>query len=243
MCGTQIPADPTIHVIPTRQVSRNIICTTLGRITSLEETVTIATTHSVKIGLSVEVSTKPLAWECRSRPWVNAKHTVLVGDACHKLISFSGIGSVHAIMDCITLMNALFDKPDGDQFTATDIPKAFRPTAPCTTSTLNELICKGTVRGMPQYLISVAVDRIFASRPIPIYLPFVPDYCPRKSDPQPLGRHDREELKLLQARQRIERLNQSKAKSSALSTTQGQGNRLSVGGILRSAPKGSCSLP
>ncbi|KAG0031488.1 hypothetical protein BGZ81_001131 [Podila clonocystis] len=182
------------------------------------------------------------------------KRTVLVGDACHKLIPFSGVGSVHAVMDCITLMNALFDMPDGDQFTATDISKAFqtyralryksasaavkgsRQTSHILsgTGTLNELIRKGTVRGMPQYLISVAADRIFASRPILTYLPFVPDYGSRKSDPQPLGRRDREELELLRARQRIERLNQLKAKTSTLSTTQDQVNRLSVRGILRS---------
>ncbi|KAG0025533.1 hypothetical protein BGZ82_009967, partial [Podila clonocystis] len=182
------------------------------------------------------------------------KRTVLVGDACHKLIPFSGVGSVHAVMDCITLMNALFDMPDGDHFTATDISKAFqtyralryksasaavkgsRQTSHILsgTGTLNELIRKGTVRGMPQYLISVAADRIFASRPILTYLPFVPDYGSRKSDPQPLGRRDREELELLRARQRSGRLNQFKAKTSTLSTTQGQGNRLSVGGILRS---------
>ncbi|KAF9320569.1 hypothetical protein BG006_002756, partial [Podila minutissima] len=179
------------------------------------------------------------------------KRTVLVGDACHKLIPFSGVGSVHAIMDCITLMNALFDMPDGDQFTATDITKAFRTyralryksaTAAVKgsrqtshilsgTGTLNELIRKGTVRGMPQYLISVAADRIFCSRPILTYLPFVPDYGTRKSDPQPLGRRDREELELLRARQRVERENQLKAKRSM--TLTNQGSRLSVGGILR----------
>ncbi|KAG0337538.1 hypothetical protein BG000_005285 [Podila horticola] len=177
------------------------------------------------------------------------KRTVLVGDACHKLIPFSGVGSVHAVMDCITLMNALFDMPDGDQFTATDISQAFqtyralryksasaavkgsRQTSHILsgTGTLNELIRRGTVRGMPQYLILVAADRIFSSRPILTYLPFVPDYGSRKSDPQPLGRRDREELELLRARQRTEREIQLKVKTS----TSTQGNRLSVGGILR----------
>lgn len=178
------------------------------------------------------------------------KRTVLVGDACHKLIPFSGVGSVHAVMDCITLMNALFDMPDGDQFTATDISQAFqtyralryksasaavkgsRQTSHILsgTGTLNELIRRGTVRGMPQYLILVAADRIFSSRPILTYLPFVPDYGSRKSDPQPLGRRDREELELLRARQRTEREIQLKVKTSTSTT---QGNRLSVGGILR----------
>ncbi|KAG0092093.1 hypothetical protein BGZ92_010846 [Podila epicladia] len=179
------------------------------------------------------------------------KRTVLVGDACHKLIPFSGVGSVHAIMDCITLMNALFDMPDGDQFTATDISKAFqtyralryksasaavkgsRQTSHILsgTGTLNELIRKGTVRGMPQYLISVAADRIFSSRPILTYLPFVPDYGSRKSDPQPLGRRDREELELLRARQRVERENRLKAKRSTILTNQG--DRLSMSEIFR----------
>ncbi|KFH61994.1 hypothetical protein MVEG_12148 [Podila verticillata NRRL 6337] len=179
------------------------------------------------------------------------KRTVLVGDACHKLIPFSGIGSVHAVMDCITLMNALYDMPDGDQFTSADISKAFqtyhalryksasaavmgsRQTSHILSGTgaLNEMIRKGTVRGMPQYLISVAADRIFASRPILTYLPFVPDYGTRKSDPQPLGRRDREELELLRERQRIERQNQLKAKTTG--NNNSNNHRMSVSGILR----------
>ncbi|KAF9327687.1 hypothetical protein BG006_009038 [Podila minutissima] len=41
------------------QVSRDIICTTPSCSISLEETVTVSTTHSVEIGMSVEVSSKP----------------------------------------------------------------------------------------------------------------------------------------------------------------------------------------
>ncbi|KAG0344347.1 hypothetical protein BG004_004544 [Podila humilis] len=154
------------------------------------------------------------------------KRTVLIGDACHKVIPFSGVGSVHAMMDCITLMNALFDLPDARTFTGNDITKAFQTYYALRsksaesavkgsrqfsqivsgTGTLNELIRKGTVKGLPQSLVTMAADRIFSSRPILTYLPYVPDYGTRKSDPQPLGRRDREELEVLRERQRQERL-------------------------------------
>ncbi|KAF9427963.1 hypothetical protein BGZ94_003729 [Podila epigama] len=160
------------------------------------------------------------------------KRTVLVGDACHKIIPFVGVGSIHAVLDCITLMNALYDMPDGDQFTANDITKAFqtyhalrhksaaaavkgsRQTSDVISRTgvINEMIRKGTVRGMPAYLISVAADRIFASRPILTFLPYVPDYGTRKSDPQPLGRRDREELDRLREQQRIVRERDAEAR-------------------------------
>ncbi|KAF9578204.1 hypothetical protein BGW38_006128, partial [Lunasporangiospora selenospora] len=54
------------------------------------------------------------------------KRTVLVGDACHKVIPFTGVGAVHAILDCIVLINALYDMPDGRDFTQADITKAFQ---------------------------------------------------------------------------------------------------------------------
>ncbi|KAG0335102.1 hypothetical protein BG000_007784 [Podila horticola] len=60
LCGVQILTNPVIQVIPARQISRDIICTTpRGCSICLEETVTISTTHSVEIGMSFEVSSKP----------------------------------------------------------------------------------------------------------------------------------------------------------------------------------------
>ncbi|KAF9182413.1 hypothetical protein BGZ51_004749 [Haplosporangium sp. Z 767] len=153
------------------------------------------------------------------------KRTVLVGDACHKLIPFSGVGAVHAILDCIVLVNAIYDMPDGEDFTASDINQAFQTyyaqraeSAAAAvkgsaqvasfisgTGALSNIIRKATLASMPEILVSIAADRIFASRPILSFLPFVPDYGTRKSTPQPLGRRDREELEMLREKERKEK--------------------------------------
>ncbi|KAG0364518.1 hypothetical protein BGZ54_007429, partial [Gamsiella multidivaricata] len=150
------------------------------------------------------------------------KRTVLVGDACHKTIPFSGVGALHAILDCITLANALYDMPDGNAFTLADINQAFQTyyaqrvesaaaavkgSAQVSqflsrTSAVGHMIRKATIASMPESMIMIAADRIFAKRPILSYLPFIPDYGARKSVPQSLGRRDREELEMLRGKQR-----------------------------------------
>ena len=158
--------------------------------------------------------------------------TVLVGDACHKMVPFAGVGAVNAIMDCIVLVNCLYDMPDGDAFTNADITAAFqsyyaqRADAAMaavkgsnkvsamvgSNSPLSLMICKASIASMPEALISLAADRIFASRPILTFLPFVPDYGERKSNPQPLGRRDREELKVLRERERLDQIEAARVK-------------------------------
>ncbi|KAF9095863.1 hypothetical protein BGX23_012497 [Mortierella sp. AD031] len=158
--------------------------------------------------------------------------TVLVGDACHKMVPFAGVGAVNAIMDCIILANCLYDMPDGDTFTSADITTAFqsyyaqRADAAIaavkgsnkvsamvgSSSALSLMICKASIASMPEALISLASDRIFQSRPILTFLPFVPDYGERKSNPQPLGRRDREELEALREQERQERLEAAQLK-------------------------------
>ncbi|KAF9548119.1 hypothetical protein EC957_007147 [Mortierella hygrophila] len=158
--------------------------------------------------------------------------TVLVGDACHKMVPFAGVGAVNAIMDCIVLVNCLYDMPDGDAFTNADITVAFqsyyaqRADAAIaavkgsnkvsamvgSNSPLSLMFCKASIASMPEALISLAADRIFASRPILTFLPFVPDYGERKSNPQPLGRRDREELKVLRERERVYRIEAARVK-------------------------------
>ncbi|KAG9062676.1 hypothetical protein KI688_004980 [Linnemannia hyalina] len=158
--------------------------------------------------------------------------TVLVGDACHKMVPFAGVGAVNAIMDCIVLVNCLYDMPDGDAFTFADITVAFqsyyaqRADAAIaavkgsnkvsamvgSNSPLSLMLCKASIASMPEALISLAADRIFASRPILTFLPFVPDYGERKSNPQPLGRRDREELKVLRESERVDRIEAARVK-------------------------------
>ncbi|KAG0280056.1 hypothetical protein BGZ95_011435 [Linnemannia exigua] len=160
------------------------------------------------------------------------KRTVLVGDACHKMVPFAGVGAVNAIMDCIVLVNCLYDMPDGEAFAQADITAAFqsyyaqRADAAIaavkgsnkvsamvgSNSALSLKICKASIASMPETLVCIAADRIFASRPILTFLPFVPDYGERKSNPQPLGRRDREELEALREKERLDRIKTAERK-------------------------------
>ncbi|KAF9400189.1 hypothetical protein BGX21_004803 [Mortierella sp. AD011] len=144
------------------------------------------------------------------------RRTVLVGDACHKIIPFSGTGTLQVILDCILLTNALYDMPDGDAFTPLDITRAFQTyyvqrvngaTAAVKASTqvskfvsgnglFSHFIRKATLASIPEFVVTFVGDRVFASRPILTFLPFVPDFGTRKSDLQSLGSRDREELEL-----------------------------------------------
>ncbi|KAG0004907.1 hypothetical protein BGZ80_003843 [Entomortierella chlamydospora] len=145
------------------------------------------------------------------------RRTVLVGDACHKIIPFSGTGTLQVILDCILLTNALYDMPDGDAFTPLDITRAFQiyyvqringATAAVKASTqvskfvsgnglFSHFIRKATLASIPEFVVTFVGDRVFANRPILTFLPFAPDSGTRKSDLRPLGRRDREELELI----------------------------------------------
>ncbi|KAI8352652.1 hypothetical protein B0O80DRAFT_499355 [Mortierella sp. GBAus27b] len=147
------------------------------------------------------------------------KRTVLIGDACHKIIPFTGLGSLHAILDCIILANALYDMPDA--FTSVHITRAFREyyaqragsasaavksSAQVSkllsgTSIWNHWLRNKTLGTFSEPITMIVSDRIFAYRPILTYLKSVPDHGTRKSDPQHLSRRDREEM----ARSREER--------------------------------------
>ncbi|KAG0053646.1 hypothetical protein BGZ83_000717 [Gryganskiella cystojenkinii] len=162
------------------------------------------------------------------------KRTVLVGDAAHKNIIYAGVGAVNAVMDCIVLMNCLYDMPDGNTFTQDDITRAFqlyysiraKPAAAavkgarqvadfiCNTSSFSYRIRKGTIRSMPEIFLRLSADRVFVSRPILSFLPFVPDFGTRKSVPQLLGRRDREELELLRTRERAAREEETRRKAA-----------------------------
>ncbi|KAI1321833.1 hypothetical protein EDD11_000109 [Mortierella claussenii] len=159
------------------------------------------------------------------------KRTVLVGDACHKIIPFSGVGTLQAMLDCIILANALYDMPDGRSFTSGDVTRAFQSYYAqraedaaaavkassqvsdfvSNTSGFSRLIRKATLASMPQFMVTIVADRVFANRPILSYLPFVPDYGTRKSNPQPLGRRDREELEMLMEQERKMKKDKAKA--------------------------------
>ncbi|KAF9293458.1 hypothetical protein BGZ74_011705 [Mortierella antarctica] len=58
-CKVEILDRPVIKVIPTEQVSKDIVCTTETCMIGLEETVTVSTTHSAEVSLSIEAGAKP----------------------------------------------------------------------------------------------------------------------------------------------------------------------------------------
>ncbi|KAH7043637.1 hypothetical protein BKA57DRAFT_517604 [Linnemannia elongata] len=196
--------------------------------------------------------------------------TVLVGDACHKMVPFAGVGAVNAIMDCIVLVNCLYDMPDGDAFTNADITAAFQSyyaqradaakaavkgsnkvsAMVGSNNPLSLMICKASIASMPEALISLAADRIFASRPILTFLPFVPDYGERKSNPQPLGRRDREELNALREKERVGQIEAARAKKEERKLRKAKfkpGSSLlrivGVGGSAGGSGSGSKSMP
>ncbi|KAF9308647.1 hypothetical protein BG003_010796 [Podila horticola] len=58
-CQIEVLSMPTVQVIPTKQISKDIICTTPTCSIGLEESVSISTTHSREVGLSMEAGAKP----------------------------------------------------------------------------------------------------------------------------------------------------------------------------------------
>ncbi|KAG0094035.1 hypothetical protein BGZ93_007577 [Podila epicladia] len=55
----QVLSEPKVQVIPVKQVSRDIYCSTSKCKIGLDESVTVSTTHSTEIGASIEISGKP----------------------------------------------------------------------------------------------------------------------------------------------------------------------------------------
>ncbi|KAF9362915.1 hypothetical protein BGX34_005253 [Mortierella sp. NVP85] len=153
------------------------------------------------------------------------KRTVLIGDACHKTIPFSGMGTLHAILDCILLVNALYDMPDEEDFSSKDITRAFKmyyaqrfesasaavkASAQVSqflggTGTWGHWLRSTTLSNIPESVVIMASDRVFANRPLLNFLPSVPDHGTKKSLPQRPSRRDREALKRMREEERQRR--------------------------------------
>ncbi|KAF9079407.1 hypothetical protein BGX23_004169, partial [Mortierella sp. AD031] len=58
-CKVDVLSKPTIEVIPVRQLSDDILCSTGTCTAGLHETVSISTTHSIEAGISIEASAAP----------------------------------------------------------------------------------------------------------------------------------------------------------------------------------------
>ncbi|KAF9155700.1 hypothetical protein BG015_008931 [Linnemannia schmuckeri] len=120
------------------------------------------------------------------------ERTVLIGDACHKVLPFAGQGAIQAILDCISLANALYDM---NTVSDDDIAKAFKrykterfPIAKSSVSgsrsfgkllnfqgKLSDFIRTITFNKVPTWILRLATDKLHLHRPQLTYLPMVPD--------------------------------------------------------------------
>ncbi|KAF9400945.1 hypothetical protein BGX21_003111 [Mortierella sp. AD011] len=120
------------------------------------------------------------------------ERTVLLGDACHKILPFAGQGAIQAILDGISLANALYDMESNS---LEEITKAFKrysseriplSKAAVTGSRsfgklvniqgkLSDFIRKVSFRTVPNWLMRLATDKLHLYRPQLAYLPMVPD--------------------------------------------------------------------
>ena len=58
-CPIEILDKPTIQVIPTQTVFKDIVCTTPTCHTGLQEAVKVSTTHNFELGMAIEVGAEP----------------------------------------------------------------------------------------------------------------------------------------------------------------------------------------
>ncbi|KAF9347706.1 hypothetical protein BGX26_000834 [Mortierella sp. AD094] len=120
------------------------------------------------------------------------ERTVLLGDACHKVLPFAGQGAIQAILDGVSLANALYDMKSNS---LDEITKAFKrysseriPVAKVAVSgsrsfgklvniqgRLSDFIRKISFRTLPNWLLRLATDKLHLYRPQLAYLPIVPD--------------------------------------------------------------------
>ncbi|KAG0261829.1 hypothetical protein DFQ27_002752 [Actinomortierella ambigua] len=131
--------------------------------------------------------------------------TVLIGDACHKVIPAAGQGANQSILDCICLANLIAELPSSK---ADDVEKVFRKyydlRAPIaekavkTSKTLGKLICTHSFFGIILRTIFIklmgimaarSMDTLYSGRPILNYLPHLPlkGFVPDSSLPMTLG--------------------------------------------------------
>ncbi|KAF9122974.1 hypothetical protein BGW39_009371 [Mortierella sp. 14UC] len=125
------------------------------------------------------------------KTWYHER-TVLIGDACHKILPFAGQGGVQAILDCISLANALYDM---NTVSDDDITKAFKRYTneryPVTKSAVagshsfgklmnikgrvSDFVRTITFNKVPPWILRMATDKLHLHRPQLTYLPMVPD--------------------------------------------------------------------
>lgn len=58
-CQLEILSNPVIRVIPTKAISKDILCSTATCTIGLEESVSVSTTHSAEVSMSITAGAKP----------------------------------------------------------------------------------------------------------------------------------------------------------------------------------------
>ncbi|KAI8603104.1 hypothetical protein EDD21DRAFT_352157 [Dissophora ornata] len=129
------------------------------------------------------------------------ERTVLLGDACHKLLPFAGQGAIQAILDGVSLANALYDMTSNSM---TDITKAFKrysterlPIARGAVAgsrsfgklfnaqgRLSDFIRKISFSRVPPWILKMATDKLHLHRPQLTFMPMVPDRGSAKAHKQ-----------------------------------------------------------
>ncbi|KAG0084015.1 hypothetical protein BGZ92_010267, partial [Podila epicladia] len=119
--------------------------------------------------------------------------TVLIGDACHKLLPFAGQGAVQAILDSVCLANALYEIESNS---IESIAKAFKKYTderyPMAKTALagsqsfgkvlsvqgkfSDFLRRISFNHVPNWILKMAADKLHLYRPQLTYLPMVPDY-------------------------------------------------------------------
>ncbi|KAG0223702.1 hypothetical protein BGW42_005716 [Actinomortierella wolfii] len=136
-----------------------------------------------------EVCSRVLLEDRMFKLWFDGR-TVLIGDACHKLIPSGGQGANQCILDCICLANLLVEMPSTSP---EDIKNAFEKyyeirsqsaaMAVANSQNMNKLLGSQTwlmqqvrkmVLNMPMWMMHKVYDGVYSARPILTYLPDIP---------------------------------------------------------------------
>ncbi|KAF9167533.1 hypothetical protein DFQ27_007670 [Actinomortierella ambigua] len=122
--------------------------------------------------------------------WYHGR-TVLIGDACHKLLPFGGQGATQAMLDGINLVNMLQALPENKPEKIQQGFEAHRKARfPSAEGAFNSSVMAGklsaergfvadvsralTLKYMPQFLVDYAMDILHRDRPIMNFLPSPP---------------------------------------------------------------------